>query len=502
MILERCVLRAQAAARASCAAGALALLSACTVGPDFDRPSAVTSGHFDQQAEQQLGVDASTAAPHGRASGKIEGGWWSIFGSPKLDGTVLIALEGNLDLVAADATIAQANEAVSVVRAGLRPQVDLTADAGRQRAGRATSSFYTVGPRVSFDFDLFGGTKRLVEQRVAVAEVQEHRFDAAYLTLTGDIATQAVLLASARAQLAAVEVVLTDDRRTLELVRAGHKNGGATQLDVAIATTQLAQHETLLPPLSQQRDLARHALSVLAGKAPADWTPPEFDMTDFALPPEIPLTLPSEVARNRPDILEAEAELHAATAAIGVATADLYPHVQLAGSLGAAGPGAGTLWGVAAALAGPLFHGGALQAKRRASVEGYRSALATYQQTVVRSLGQVADLLQAINHDGEEFAAQDRTLVAAETSLRLNREGYRVGELDLLRVLDAERAYQLASLGRIRARTAQHLDIVQLSVALGGNATGAFERRMAQLGKDRYAGRTSPPVKKQPRLRP
>jgi NodT family efflux transporter outer membrane factor (OMF) lipoprotein len=458
----------------------LALVSGCAVGPNFNRPAAVSSRHYDTTAEQQL------APRDGRVGGQrvslgtgIEGDWWATFRSTKLDAVMSKVLEGNLDLVAADATIAQANEAVSAARGGLRPQLDFGADGGRQHLEGATSDFYSVGPTVSYDLDVFGGTRRLVEERAAVADLQRHRYDAAYLTLTGDVASQALLLASARAQIDAVQTLLADDRRNLELFQTGHRFGSATQVDIALARTQLAQDETLLPPLAQQRDGARHALSILASKGPADWVAPDFDFADFALPPDLPLSLPSEVARQRPDILEAEAQLHAASAAIGVATAELYPHLQLSASLGQAGPGIGTLWNVTAGLAAPIFHGGGLKANQRGSIDGYKASLAGYQQAVIRSLGQVADILQAINHDAEEYAAQDRALAAAESSLRLNQAGYRAGEIDVLQVLDAERAYQSALLGHIQASTARYLDTVQLLLALGGNSAGAFARRAA-----------------------
>ena len=197
----------------------------------------------------------------------------------------------------------------------------------------------------------------------------------------------------------------------------------------------------------------------------------------------MPVSLPSEVARDRPDILEAEAQLHAASAAIGVATADMYPHLQLSASLTRAGPGIGTLWGVAAGLTGPIFEGGTLKANRRGSIDGYKASFANYQQTVIQSLGQVADVLQAINHDSEEFAAQERALNSAGASLRLNRQGYQVGEIGVLEVLDAERGYQRALIGQVQAKTARYLDTVQLSIALGGNSSGAFEQRVAYRDK-------------------
>jgi outer membrane protein TolC len=214
----------------------------------------------------------------------------------------------------------------------------------------------------------------------------------------------------------------------------------------------------------------------LAGTGPADWVAPDFDLSDFTLPSNLPVSLPAELAHDRPDILQAEAELHAASAAIGVAAANLYPRLTVSGA--AAIPGAlvsgGALWSAAAGLTGPLFHGGALEAERRAAVDNYKATLARYQQTVIKSLGQVADVLQSINHDAEEYSAQEHAMNAAGVSLRLNREGFRGGEVGVLQVLDAERSYQRALLGQIEVRTAQYLDTAELSVALGGNSIGTF----------------------------
>jgi outer membrane protein TolC len=166
-----------------------------------------------------------------------------------------------------------------------------------------------------------------------------------------------------------------------------------------------------------------------------------------------------------------------------VATADMYPHLQLSASLTQAGPGIGTLWGIAGGLSGPIFEGGTLKANQRGSIDGYKASFADYQQTVIKSLGQVADILQAIDHDSEEYAAQERALNAAQASLQLNRQGYQVGEIGVLGVLDAERSYQHALIGQIQATTARYLDTVQLSVALGGNSHGAFEQRVAYREK-------------------
>ncbi len=468
------------------ALSAIFFLSACTVGPDYKTPPASLSQHYDQQAEQRLGQGGDPSAEqHIDLGKKVNGDWWSAFHSPKLDQLVRRAIDGNLELVAADATLRQAASSVAAAQGALYPQVGFAAQAGRQRVHTAAdptvANFYSVGPQVSFDLDAFGGNKRLVEQQEAFANLQQHRYEAAYLTLTGDVASQALLLASANAQMAAVEKLLANDARNLELVRMAHRNGSTTQIDVSLAETRLAQDRTLLPPLAQQRDSARHALSILAGKGPADWIAPDFALTEFALPANVPVSLPSEMAHDRPDILQAEAELHMASAAVDVATANLYPHVTLSASLAqaASGNGGAALWGLAAGLAGPIFDGGTLRAERQAAVDGYKASFAGYQQTVIKSFGQVADTLQAINHDAQENQAQEEALGAAETSLRLNQQAYAQGENSILQVLEAERAYEQASLGQIRVKTTQYLDTVRLFVALGGNCVGVLEQKVA-----------------------
>jgi NodT family efflux transporter outer membrane factor (OMF) lipoprotein len=462
----------------------LVFLSACTVGPDFKTPEASQSQHYDQQAEQHLGQRGTQRIALGQ---KVGGQWWSAFRSPKLDSVVRRAIDGNLELVAADATIRQAASSVAAAEGVLYPQVDFGATAGRARVHNtkepSISNFYAIGPRVGFDLDVFGGNKRQVEEQQAFTDVQKHRSDAAYLTRPGEVASQALLMASANAQIKAVEKLLANDARNLELVRMAHTHGTTTQIDVSLAETRLAQDRTLLPPLAQQRDAARHALSILTGKGPADWIAPDFDLAEFALPSNVPVSVPSEMAHERPDVAQAEAELHIASAAVGVATANLYPRVTLSASLAqaASGNGGAALWGFAAGIAGPIFNGGTLKAERQAAVEGYNATLAGYQQTVISSFGQVADTLQAINHDAEETLAQEDALRAADTSLRLNQQAYAQGENSILQVLEAERAYEQALLGHIRVKTAQYLDTVQLFVALGGNSVGVFEQRIASL---------------------
>ncbi|MGV8916538.1 MAG: efflux transporter outer membrane subunit [Pseudomonas sp.] len=462
-------------------------LSACTVGPDFKEPEASTSQHYDQQAEQRLGQNGDTVGEQRVQMGKkVNGDWWTAFQSHKLDAVVQRAIGGNLDLVVADATIRQAASSVAAAEGALYPQVDFGGQAGRERVhnGPAPSvnNFYSVGPRVAFDLDVFGGNKREVEQQQAFTELQKHRYEAAYLTLTGDVASQAILIASANAQMEAVQRLLADDAKNLDLVRRAHASGSTTQIDVSLAETRLAEDRTLLPPLAQQRDSARHALSILTGKGPADWVPPDFSLDEMTLPTNVPVSLPSEMAHDRPDILQAEAQLHMASAAVGVATANLYPHVSLSATFAqaASGGGGAALWGFAAGITGPIFNGGTLEAERQAAVDGFKATYAGYQKTVITSFGQVADTLQAINHDAEGNLAQNDALQAAQTSLRLNQQAYTQGESNVLQVLEAQRAYEQALLGQIKVRTAQYLDTVHLFMALGGNSVGVFDNKTHQ----------------------
>ncbi len=466
--------------RASIALAA-ALLAACTVGPDYQRPQAPDTKAYASEplaslqdsSGQQLAPGQNPAAD-----------WWSGFHSAELDATMRQAMAGNHSLAAAQATLAQAREAVNASAGALYPQVGLDAGAGRQKYGAQFSgaqvfpafTYYSVGPSVSYLLDYTGGQRRAVEQQQAQADYQAFQLQAATLSLTGNVAQQALAIASARAQIAAVQELLDEDRKNLSLVQTAFAAGSVTRVDVLSAQSQLANDQTLLPPLRQQLSVARHALSILAGKAPADWVPPDFELDQLQLPQSLPLSLPSELAHRRPDILAAEAQLHAATAAVGVATSNLYPQINLTASVGQQSTSlshmfdaSSTAWGLAAGLTAPLFDGGTLRAQRRGAQDTARAALASYQQTVLQSFGQVADVLTALDHDAEQLTAQKNALDSAEANLDLTRQSYGVGNVGVLQVLDAERQYQQARLGYVRAQAQRYQDTAQLYLALGGS---------------------------------
>ncbi len=469
---------------ACAAAAAAAALCACTVGPSFKPPTAPQPSAYTAPGESQP-AGAADFAQRILLGGTPAAQWWSLFHSPQLDGLIGQAVADNHTLAVARASLEEANELVKAEAGARFPQVSLGAGAGRQQYGKEflgslfvlpPFSYVAVGATVSYTVDYMGGVARSVEQRRALAQYQRSEADAAYLALTGSVVLQAMHAAAARAEIAAITQLVSEDRDNLNLVRTEFEDGTVSRVDVLTAQSQLASDETLLPPVRQRLDVARHALAVLIGKAPADWTPPQLELADLALPRELPVSLPSELVHRRPDILAAEAQLHAATAAVGVATANLYPQINLTATGGFQSlpfqqlfDRSNTAWTLISGVTAPVFEGGKLRAEQRAAVDQLRAAAAQYQQVVLESFGQVADLLDALRHDSELLAAQSNALSAAASSAELARESYRAGNTGLLDVLDAQRQRLAAQLGLVRAEAQQYIDTTQLFLALGGS---------------------------------
>jgi NodT family efflux transporter outer membrane factor (OMF) lipoprotein len=369
---------------------------------------------------------------------------------------------------------------VKAARGAYYPQIDASGDAQYQAELEAPplesqngNTLYSVGATASYLVDVFGGVRRSVEQQKALMQLQRYELAAAWISLSGNAVTQSIAIASLRAQIQAIEDVVGDDARSLDLVERKFDAGKVARSDVLTARTQLASDLAQLPPLREQLAFAQHALSVLAGQLPAAWSPPEFSFDDFTLPSDLPLTLPSELVRQRPDILASEADLHASSAAIGVATANLFPSFTLSGTLSVAesaaiinGPGAA--YSLAAQVLQPVFRGGTLRAQRRAAIDAFDASRARYDQTVLAAFQQVADLLRALQHDVELVDAQQRLLSASEEALALQRVRYDAGKIDLLELLDAQRSYAQARLAFARAHEQRLADTAQLYVALGG----------------------------------
>jgi NodT family efflux transporter outer membrane factor (OMF) lipoprotein len=476
-----------------------AILCACSVGPNFHRPTAPAMSAYRPQGESSpLNTAAAAARQQAPAAdayaqrfimgAPVVPEWWTLFESPQLDELMRRAVADNHDLAAAKATLAQAQELVAAQTGRLFPQVGLTASSGRQKYGKEflgelvpsvpPFTYEAFGATVGYTLDYDGAIARSIEQQKALEQYQRSEVDAAQLTLTGDVASEAVVMAATREQIKAAAELLAEDRDNLNLVRTAFANGSVSKLDVLTAQSQLAGDQTLLPPLYQQLAVARHALAVLLGHPPADWTQPDLELADIRLPRELPVSVPSALVRRRPDILAAEAQLHADTAAVGVATANLYPQITLSATLGqqALTPAklfdaSSTAWSLIAGLTQPLFNGGTLHAERRAALDALQAGAQRYQQVVLDSFGQVADQLDALDHDAQLVAAQANARDTTEASLALARQSYQAGNSGLLQVLDAQRERQRAELGFLQAQARQYLDTIQLLLAVGGPLT-------------------------------
>jgi NodT family efflux transporter outer membrane factor (OMF) lipoprotein len=457
------------------------LLSACAAGPDFVRPTAPATERFttEELPDIQLATrDADAGAAPGRE-------WWTVFHSAKLDDTVRAALEGNRNLRVAQANLVQAREIYAASTGARLPDAELTAANARNKYGAAflggfqlpPFTAYSVGVNVNYILDYTGGVRRSIEEQQALAEAREHEATAAHLSLTGNVVLKALAIASARARIRAAEGILEEDSRNVDLVKKALEEGSVARVDLLTAQSQLAQDQTLLPPLRQELSAARHALAVLVGQPPGNWSPPDFDLEDFMAPSPVPTSLPSELARRRPDIRASEAQLHAATAGVGVATANLYPQIKLTGSLSQQALKVGDLFdnsafafGLSGNLTAPLFNGGRLRAERRAAEAARQAALSNYEQTVLSAFGQVADVLAALEHDAQAIAAQEGALNIAENNLTLTRESYSAGNVGVLQILEAERSVQRARIGVAGAHAQQLQDSAELIVALGGDS--------------------------------
>lgn len=458
---------------------ALLLLAGCAVGPDYERPADPAQSGFDlatiPKAEQ-----AAIPGPH-LTEGPVPADWWTLFKSPALDATEAQALADNATVAAAKATLRQAQQQVIEAEAGWWPQVSLSAGVSRNGSGGFTpqgggtsSNFFSIGPAFSYTADLFGATARAVEQSVAQEDFQRIEVEAARLTLVGGVATDAVAIASARLQLATAEEILASDQQNLSMVEKQFAVGKAARTDVLTAQSQLVGDQTQIASLKQSLSVARHALAVLLSRSPADWTPPDFAIDDFTMPDSLPSSVPSALVHQRPDIMAAEAQLHSASAAIGVAAAQQYPQISLSAAVtqqstnpGTLFEGVNNLWSVGANLAQPIYAGGQLAAQRRAAEEAFHAQLATYRQTVIAAFGQVADSLRALEHDAELLADSKTALDISASSLALQRASYQVGKTNLLQLLTAQRAYAQAKQSNATAKAQQLTDVIQFYLALG-----------------------------------
>jgi NodT family efflux transporter outer membrane factor (OMF) lipoprotein len=467
------------------AASALALAACATVGPNFktpEGPKGLAAAGYAMAGDApasgvRLSPDARTAGP-----------WWQAFGSPELDGAIRQALADSPSIAEARATLERAQANARATRGAQFPQVDANASAQNERINLAAFGFsgfpglppipnptinlFQIGGSVSYDLDLFGGKKRATEQANAFADAAARQADAAYLTLSGNMAMQAMRIASLRGQIAAVQEIVADDQRVIDIIRRAEAAGGQAHSAVSGGVAQLAEDQALLPPLQRDLDAARHQMALLAGKSPAEWTAPDFDLAKLTAPTEIPVSLPSQLVRNRPDILAAEADLHAATAAIGVAVANQYPDIRLSASLtqeaiqpGNLFTGSAAAWSVLGGVTAPIFHGGTLKAERRAAEADARISLARYEQTVLRAFVQVSDVLSNLGTDQRAIETLKVAQSAAEAAAADAQNALRLGGGPMVDVVQAQRTLSRTRRAVVEAEGRRMSDFVELYAA-------------------------------------
>ena len=466
-----------------------AALSACAVGPDFKQPeppktSSFTEGPLSQKLTTAAGVPGGTPQEFNEGA-DIEAQWWELYKSPELDALIKKALEQNPNLGAADAALRAAQENVNAQIGGQYfPQVSVGANAVRQKQpsavyglnyGTDTYNLYNTSVNVTYKLDIFGGARRAVEGARAQAEVAQFQLEGAYLSLTGNVVTAAVKEAALRAQMLATEEILNAQINLAELTEKQLKIGTVNKVDLTSQQTLVASSQADLFNYERTLAFARNQLAVLVGEIPSNANITKFDLSNLHLPEKLPLSVPSTLVRQRPDIRAAEAQLKAQNAFVGVATANLLPQFNITGSIGAAsltsnnlfGPNS-SLWSLGGGILQPLFQGGQLLAQRRGAIANYENAAFQYQATVLSAFQEVANALRALETGALALkAASDAERYAYET-LDLVQQQYKLGTASYLAVLYYQNQYQQAKVKSVSAQATRFSDTAALFTALGG----------------------------------
>jgi NodT family efflux transporter outer membrane factor (OMF) lipoprotein len=475
-------------ARIATTVAVTALLSACAVGPDYKAPEAPAAGTY---TETPLAVQTESAPVQGGDAqrfdlgAKISADWWTVFGSPELDALVRAAIAGQPTLAAAKAALRQAEENVNAQYAVLYPSVDASLSARRQRISAAsfgnpsapgtTFNLYNASVNVSYQIDVAGGARRELEALVAGVDFQRLQVEATYLSLTANVATTAFREASLREQIRATREISEAQDSQLRLAEQQFKLGAISGSDLLGQRAQAAQTRATLPPLQKALAQTRNQLAVLIGKLPADAKLPELDFSNFRLPKDLPLSVPSELLKQRPDVQQAEAIMRQTNARIGVAEALMFPQLTLSGSYGSLATRTGNLfdpgtqvWNLGANLLQPIFHAGQLRAQKRGAEAAYEQAFAQYRQTVLTAFQDVADVLDALEHDARTLKAQAEAEAASRESLEVTQQQLKFGAASYVALFNAQRQYSLAKAALVQAQANRYADTAALFQALGG----------------------------------
>lgn len=460
-------------------------LAGCAAGPDFKRPEGPqVSGYTRAPMSEQTVVSPGNLGSGQRPVTAVPVEWWKEFHSPKLSSLVELALKASPTLAAAQATLRQAEQNYAAQSGStLLPQVNARLSGQRQGTntlsmglpgGERTSNLYNASIAASYDLDLSGGTRRGLEALAAQIDYQSYRLEAARLSLAANVALAVISQAQSTAQLEASEDILRAQQEQLEITRKRLAAGAASENDVLVMQTQVEQTRAGIPGIRNRREQAHHLLAVLVGQPPGAVDVQRFTLAEFSLPAELPLSVPSELVRRRPDIQASEALLHAASAQYGVAVAKLYPQLTLTADLGSQalttgslfGPGS-LIWNLGSQLAQPLFNPG-LRANTRAAEAGLDAASANYRETVLQALRNVADVLRTIESDAQARLSLVTASESAEQSLRQIQQQYALGAASYLQLLQAQQQAQQVRINVLAIQAQRLANTVALYQAMGG----------------------------------
>ena len=471
--------------RKAAAALLLCALGGCTVGPRYHAPAPPTVTTYSpgpQPTSTDILPGTTTTQQSFHSSSDIPAQWWTLFQSPQLDRMVREALEHSPTLAQALAKLKQAQEEANArTGAAKYPTVSGNVSIEGEQVNLAAFGVPLQNPppfallngsiAVSYALDLFGANRRLIESLNAQVTYQDWQLQGARLMLAGNVVSGAIRQAELHSQIEIMHRMLALQEQSLRITEERHRAGGLSEYDVRSQQTALAQMKASLPPLEQQLDLVNHQLAVLMGKSPSEATVEQLSLDGMHLPQDLPVSLPSSLVRQRPDICAAETLLHQASANVGVATANLYPQIVLSGSGGAIGTSltsGGPVWNVGISLAQPIFSGGSLRAERRKAVAAYDEAGSLYEQTVLQAFREVADTLRAIEHDAQALNDRSEAAQHAEGAYHIASQRYDAGGISQIALLDAQRQQLQTALDRVNFQAARYSDSATLFQALGG----------------------------------
>lgn len=477
---------------------ALLTLGGCAVGPNYQRPDAPAVDRYT--AKPLPAATASTDTAGGDAQRFLAGEsvpdrWWTSFDNAEIDQRVQTAFANSPTIASAQAALREAQENAQAAGGSRWPSVDASAGVTRQKQSSAAFSgaftfppltVYNASVKVGYGIDLFGGVRRGIEAQQAQADYQRAQRDATYLTLAANVVTASLQEASLGAQVQATRAIVDGLKQQLDIANKQQAIGAKSLSDTLAVRSQLAATEATLPPLRKSLSAVRNQLATYLGTTPAQLKMQQLKLADVRLPTDIPVSLPSTLVAQRPDIRAASAQLHAATAQVGVAIAAMLPQISLSASGGTSAlhPGdlfaAGTrTWSLGLDLLQPIFHGGQLRHQKRAAQAARDKAVADWRQTVLSALQNVADALQALQYDAQSLAAQSHAERDASRLLSMSRDEFRIGAVDYVTLLNAERQYQQARIALIQARSARLADTAALYAALGGGWQDATHNKTA-----------------------